>query len=46
VKPHATADFKQWIVNDETGEEAFPDPRLTSEALRKRGVPLQEFVLI
>lgn len=46
VKPHPADDFIQWIVNDATGESAFPDPRLTSEALRKRGIPLQEFLLI
>ena len=38
VKPYAAADFKQWIVNDETGEETCPDPRLL-KALIKRGVP-------
>ncbi|KAE9371638.1 hypothetical protein N431DRAFT_545839 [Stipitochalara longipes BDJ] len=46
LRSHPNEDFQQWIVNDETGEEACPDPRLTSEALRERGVPLQEFVLI
>ncbi|PMD30665.1 hypothetical protein L207DRAFT_641590 [Hyaloscypha variabilis F] len=46
LRSHLSEEFWQWIVNDETGEEAFPDPRLTSESLRKRGVPLEEFVLI
>jgi hypothetical protein len=46
LRSHLSEEFEQWIVNDETGEQAFPDPRLTSEALRKRGVPLEEFVLI
>jgi len=46
LRSHPSEEFEQWIVNDETGEQAFPDPRLTSEALRKRGVPLEEFVLI
>lgn len=38
--------FWKLFVNDETGEETEDDPRLTSEALRKRGVPLQVFELI
>jgi len=48
VRSHPGEDFFQWIVNDsdETGKRVYPDPRLTSEALRKRGVPLQEILLI
>ena len=46
LRSHSEEDFGQWIVNDETGEDACPDPRLTSEALRERGVPLQKLVLV
>ena len=41
------ADWNNWFVNDETGEEfEWPDdPRMTAEALSAKGVPLQEFLL-
>jgi hypothetical protein len=39
-------EFWPWFINDETGEESDWDPRLTSEALRKRGIPLQVFDLV
>jgi hypothetical protein len=45
IKSHENEEFVQWFVNDETGEETR-DPRLSSEALRKRGVPLQVFNLV
>ncbi|KAI4173796.1 MAG: hypothetical protein LQ346_008354 [Caloplaca aetnensis] len=45
--PESPADPYNWFVNDETGERTeFPiDPRMTADALRARGVPLQEFLL-
>ena len=41
------ADWNNWFVNDETGEEMYwpQDPRMTAEALSARSVPLQEFLL-
>ena len=41
------ADWKNWFVNDETGEKLIwpEDPRMTAEALNARGVPLREFLL-
>jgi hypothetical protein len=38
--------FLPLFRNGETGEESNRDPRLTSEALRKRGIPLQVFDLV
>jgi Heterokaryon incompatibility protein (HET) len=35
-----------WFENVETKEISWYDPRLTPEALRERGVDLQEFVLV
>jgi hypothetical protein len=46
VKSHADEEFFQWVVNDETGEQALPDLRFTSEALKERGFPLQKFHLV
>jgi len=43
---HDREDFYQRFVNDATGKKTWDDPRLTSEALRKRGVPLQVFELV
>lgn len=46
-KPHANDEFEPWFVNDETGEDMNTfDPRLTPEALRARGVELEEFRLV
>jgi len=36
----------QYFRNSDTGEEVWWDPRLTSENLKKRGVDMQEFVLV
>ena len=36
----------QRFHNSETGEDVWWDPRLTSENLKKRGVDIQEFVLV
>jgi len=46
VKSHEDDELIQLFLNDETGNETWHDPRLTSEALRKRGVPLQVFDLV
>jgi hypothetical protein len=46
VKSHEREEFWQMFVNDNSGEETRFDPRLTSEELRKRGVPIQVFDLI
>ncbi|KAL8898549.1 MAG: hypothetical protein Q9207_006646 [Kuettlingeria erythrocarpa] len=45
--PGAAADWDNWFVNVETGERLeWPmDPRMTADALRARGVPLQKFLL-
>lgn len=47
ANPEARADWNNWFINDETGARPeWPmDPRMTAEALRNRGVPLQEFRL-
>jgi hypothetical protein len=37
---------EMWFENVETKEESNFDPRLTPEALRERGVDVQEFVLV
>jgi len=36
----------QWFCHLNTGEVTWFDPRMTSENLRKRGVDIQEFVLV
>jgi hypothetical protein len=36
----------QYFRQSETGQKTWFDPRLTSENLRKRGVDIQEFVLV
>ncbi|KAL8656073.1 MAG: hypothetical protein Q9226_002793, partial [Calogaya cf. arnoldii] len=44
--PDSKPDGRNWFINDETGEQ-FPwssDPRMTPEALKARGVSLQDFV--
>jgi hypothetical protein len=46
LETHQNGDSGQWFINNETGEKSKTDPRLTSEALRKRGVPLQVFDLV
>ena len=46
VRSHAAEEFWQWIVKDEMGKQAHSDTRLTSEALKERGVPLQTFLLV
>ncbi|KAL8754848.1 MAG: hypothetical protein Q9184_004992 [Pyrenodesmia sp. 2 TL-2023] len=45
--PKAPVDWNNWFINDETGERLkWPiDPRMTADALRDRGVPLQKFEL-
>ena len=35
-----------WFENVVTGEQTYFDPRLNPEVLRRRGVELQEFVLV
>lgn len=43
-KEHLEDGFFSWFVNGETGEDMGSfDPRLTPEALRARGVKLEEF---
>jgi hypothetical protein len=46
LERHPNEEFRQRFINDETGENSERDPRLTSEALRKRGIPLQVFDLV
>jgi len=46
IQSHKNEEFEQLFLNAETGNETWRDPRLTSEALRKRGVPLQVFDLV
>jgi hypothetical protein len=46
IQSHEEEEFLQRFKNDETGEVTWDDPRLTLEALRKRGVPLQVFTLV
>ncbi|CAO1599279.1 hypothetical protein XANCAGTX0491_003013 [Xanthoria calcicola] len=43
---HEGDDVVHWYVNDITGEGRYQDPRLEPEALRARGVDLQEFRLV
>ena len=44
--PHGMQDFYEVYVNTETGEATAYDPRLTSKALRERGVPMRTFKLV
>ncbi|KAI4237629.1 MAG: hypothetical protein LQ349_001719 [Xanthoria aureola] len=47
IKNHDRDDVLHWYVNDITGEDfGYRDPRLEPEALRARGVDLQEFRLV
>jgi len=46
IKSHEEEEYRQLFLNEGTGEETWDDPRLTSEELRKRGVPLQVFELV
>ena len=47
IKNHDRDDAFNWYVNDITGEDAdIWDPRLEPDALRARGVDLQEFRLV
>lgn len=49
IKSHKNEQFEQLFVNNQTGVtkvETWDDPRLSWEALEKRGVPLQIFDLI
>ena len=47
IKNHNRDDAFNWYVNDITGEDSgIWDPRLEPDALRARGVDLQEFLLI
>jgi hypothetical protein len=46
IRSHIEDQFWQLFANEETGEETWGDPRLTSKELRKRGVPLQVFNLV
>ncbi|KAL8667151.1 MAG: hypothetical protein Q9168_007323 [Polycauliona sp. 1 TL-2023] len=44
--PWRRAHLGDIMINDDTGEVTqLHDPRLSAEALRKRGVPLQDFIL-
>lgn len=45
IRSHAEDQYWQLFANDEIGQETRFDPRLTSEELRKRGVPVQLFEL-
>ncbi|KAL8923554.1 MAG: hypothetical protein Q9208_004500 [Pyrenodesmia sp. 3 TL-2023] len=46
-RPGVKADMSNWFINNEIGETLnWPyDPRMSTEALRKRGVPLRDFLL-
>jgi hypothetical protein len=49
IKSHKNEEFAQLFVKNRTGVtrvETWDDPRLSFEALRKRGVPLQVFDLV
>jgi hypothetical protein len=49
LKNHDQEHLWHWFVNDVTGEghkNPGPDPRRTMQALRDRGVDLQDFELI
>ncbi|KAL8805983.1 MAG: hypothetical protein Q9182_001640 [Xanthomendoza sp. 2 TL-2023] len=46
IGSHERDDAFSLYVNDETGEETDLDPRLKPDALKARGVELQEFVLV
>ena len=47
VKSHAEEASWNWYVNENTGEDSGDfDPRLTPEALKQRGVNVEEFRLI
>lgn len=43
---HSREDVFNWFLNDETGEFSEFDPRLKLDALKARGVELQEFRLV
>lgn len=46
-KENADREAPEWrFVNDITGEDTWSDPRLTPEALKKRGVNIQVFDLV
>jgi hypothetical protein len=47
-KSHPSDEYWNWFVNEETGEEMkdHGDPRLTPEALKRRGVGLKVFELV
>jgi hypothetical protein len=44
--PHERSLFRLQFKNDETGQSTRKDPRLSPEALKKRGVKLQVFDLV
>ncbi len=49
IMSHKNEQYKQLFVNDQTGVtrvKTWDDPRLSWEALEKRGVPLQVFDLV
>jgi hypothetical protein len=46
LRDHDMHEFYEGYVNIETWEQSYFDPRLTSEALRERGVPMRTFKLV
>jgi hypothetical protein len=44
--PHERSQYRLQFKNDETGQSTRKDPRLSPEALKKRGVKLQVFDLV
>lgn len=43
---HEDEEFLHHFKNDETGETTWFDPRLTSQELKKRGIPIKVFELV
>jgi hypothetical protein len=46
LRDHDMQEFYEAYVNIDTGEQSYFDPRLTSGALWKRGVPMRTFKLV
>lgn len=46
IQSHEDEEYLQLFLDEESGLETWDDPRLTSEALGKRGIPLQVFELV
>jgi hypothetical protein len=44
--PHGRSPYRLQFKNDETGQSTRKDPRLSPEALKKRGVKPQVFDLV